>query len=64
MTSFSMLLHYIAGQRGAGEDGQDMIEYGLLAGLISIAAIAALVLVGPPLIGLYQHIAGQVATYL
>lgn len=29
------------------ENGQGMVEYGLILGLISIAAIAAIVLIGP-----------------
>jgi pilus assembly protein Flp/PilA len=29
------------------EDGQGMVEYGLILGLIAIAAIAALILLGP-----------------
>jgi len=31
------------------EDGQGMVEYGLIIGIISIAAIAVLVLMGPKL---------------
>ncbi|NCC75302.1 MAG: Flp family type IVb pilin [Clostridia bacterium] len=31
----------------ADEDGQGMVEYGLLVGLIAIVVIAALVLLGP-----------------
>jgi pilus assembly protein Flp/PilA len=38
------------------EDGQDMIEYALLAALISIVAIAIIVLVGPYLQDLFQQI--------
>jgi Flp pilus assembly pilin Flp len=39
-----------------GEDGQDMIEYALLAALISIVAIAIILLVGPYLINLFQDV--------
>jgi pilus assembly protein Flp/PilA len=38
------------------EDGQDMIEYALLAALISIAAIAIVILVGPYLKDLFQDV--------
>jgi len=38
------------------EEGQDMIEYALLAALISIVAIAIIVLVGPYLKDLFQDI--------
>ena len=38
------------------EEGQDMIEYALLAALISIVAIAIIVLVGPYLQDLFQDI--------
>jgi len=38
------------------EEGQDIIEYALLASLISIAAIAVIVLIGPLLIAIYQGI--------
>lgn len=36
------------------EDGQGMVEYGLILGLIAIAAIAALVLLGPKIKNLFQ----------
>jgi pilus assembly protein Flp/PilA len=41
--------HYLsnAGLRLYDEDGQGLIEYVLIAALISIAAIASIVLVGP-----------------
>jgi pilus assembly protein Flp/PilA len=38
------------------EEGQDMIEYALLAALISIAAIAVIILVGPELKNLFQDV--------
>jgi pilus assembly protein Flp/PilA len=38
------------------EEGQDMIEYALLAALISIVAIAIIVLIGPFLKALFQDV--------
>ena len=38
------------------EEGQDMIEYALLAALIAIAAIAVIILVGPELKNLFQDV--------
>jgi Flp pilus assembly pilin Flp len=38
------------------EEGQDIIEYALLASLISIAAILVIALIGPLLIIIYQRI--------
>jgi len=38
------------------EEGQDMVEYALLAALISIVAIAIIVLVGPYLQDLFQDV--------
>ncbi|HLZ82733.1 MAG TPA: Flp family type IVb pilin [Caulobacteraceae bacterium] len=42
-------------------DGATAIEYGLIAGLIAVAIIAAITLVGTDLSGLFTGIAGQVA---
>lgn len=39
-----------------GEDGQDMVEYALLLGMISIAAIAIVILVGPQISDTFQYI--------
>lgn len=36
------------------EDGQGMVEYGLILGLIAIAAIAALLLLGPRISALFN----------
>ena len=38
------------------EEGQDMIEYALLAALISIVAIAVILLIGPQLTGIFQTV--------
>jgi pilus assembly protein Flp/PilA len=38
------------------EEGQDMIEYALLAALISIVAIAIIVLIGPYLKDIFQDV--------
>jgi pilus assembly protein Flp/PilA len=42
------------------EDGQDMIEYALLAALISIVAIAVILLVGPYLDNLFRDVINAV----
>ncbi|HLJ67887.1 MAG TPA: Flp family type IVb pilin [Chloroflexota bacterium] len=38
------------------EEGQDMVEYALLAALISIVAIAIIILIGPYLKNLFQDV--------
>jgi pilus assembly protein Flp/PilA len=42
------------------EEGQDMIEYALLAALISIVAIAVILLVGPYLDNLFRDVINAV----
>ena len=39
------------------ERGATMIEYGLLAGLISIAALTAIKLIGPALLATFNEVA-------
>ncbi len=38
------------------DEGNDMIEYALLAAFISIVAIVALQAIGPLVLGIYQNI--------
>ena len=38
------------------EDGQAMVEYGLILALISIAAIAVILLIGPQLVSVFQAV--------
>lgn len=41
------------------EEGATMVEYGILVGLISIAALAAIVLIGPELLRIFQAVADK-----
>lgn len=36
------------------ESGQGMVEYGLILGLIAVAAIAALILLGPKISAIFE----------
>ena len=44
------------------EEGQDMVEYALLAALISIVAIAIILLIGPYLDNLFEDIVNGLGT--
>jgi Flp pilus assembly pilin Flp len=44
------------------EEGQDMVEYALLVGLISVAAIAALILARDAIITLWNAVTAALAT--
>lgn len=46
----------------SNRDGATAIEYGLIAGLIAVAIIVAVTLVGTDLSALFTGIAGKVAT--
>jgi Flp pilus assembly pilin Flp len=50
-----MLRHFITSLLHR-EEGNDMIEYALLAAFISIVAIAALQAIGPLVLGLYENV--------
>lgn len=43
----------------ANEQGQGMVEYGLILSLIAVAAIAGLVLIGPELSSMFTDVAGK-----
>ena len=49
-----------AGVRLYDEDGQGLIEYVLIGALISIAAIAAMILVGPAIIARFTEITAAI----
>jgi len=41
------------------ENGQGMVEYGLILALVAVAAIAALKLLGPKISGLFGKASGE-----
>ena len=43
------------------EDGADLIEYALLAGLVALAAVATLTTLGTSISGLYTRISTKIA---
>jgi Flp pilus assembly pilin Flp len=43
------------------EDGQDMIEYALLAAIISVVAIATVILIGPFLADMFEDVVNSFA---
>ena len=60
--TFSRVLATLAQWLNRDEDGQDMVEYALLAALISIVAIAIIILVGPYLQDLFQDVVNALGT--
>ncbi len=42
------------------EEGQSMVEYGLIIALIAVVVIAALVVLGPKIAGLFQNVATNI----
>ncbi len=44
------------------EEGQGMVEYGLILGLIAIVVIAALTATGSSVSSLFTYVSGQVTT--
>ncbi len=45
-----------------GQEGQDLIEYALLAGLIAVAAVAAIVTAGEAVDNLWTAVTGALGT--
>ncbi len=41
------------------EDGQGLVEYGLILALVSVVVIAALTALGGGLSGIFEHITGR-----
>jgi pilus assembly protein Flp/PilA len=51
----------IAAQIRSREDGQAMVEYALILGLVSVVAIAALTLIGTDVKLIFESIEGSLA---
>ncbi len=43
------------------EEGQGMVEYGLLIGLIAIVVVVALVILGPKIAGMFNKVSDQLS---
>ena len=41
------------------EDGQDMVEYALLASLVAVASVAALKTLGPKIAAFYNRVGNE-----
>ncbi len=54
----SNLFSYLRARRG-DEEGQTLVEYGLLLALIAIVVIAVLLLLGPAISGIFQKVNNQ-----
>jgi pilus assembly protein Flp/PilA len=52
----------IAARLRSREEGQAMVEYALILGLVSVVAIAALTLIGTTVNGIYEAIATALGT--
>jgi pilus assembly protein Flp/PilA len=50
------MVEYLKNAVDRDEEGQGMIEYGLLVALISIAALAVIVLIGPKLTSIFGSV--------
>lgn len=53
---FAQVLTYLLTHFAAEEKGQDLVEYALILVFISIAAIAALMALGPQIAAIYTQI--------
>jgi pilus assembly protein Flp/PilA len=51
----------VVGRLGRNEEGQDLIEYALLAGFISLVAILAITALGGGINTVFQNLADTVA---
>lgn len=56
-----MLSKFTAARLGK-QEGATAVEYGLIAGLIAVAIIAALIAIGPQLRGIFEDIQAAVTT--
>lgn len=59
---FAQIITYLLTNLAAQEDGQDLVEYALILVFVSIAAIAALMALGPQVAAIYTQISQALTT--
>ena len=52
----SFIQHYLAGR----EEGQGMVEYGLIIALVAVVAIAGLIILGPKISDMFTSLGSSV----
>ena len=60
--TLSMLAYNVTDRLKKEEKGATAVEYGLLVGLIAVAIIAALILLGPKLSALFTNVTNKLPT--
>jgi pilus assembly protein Flp/PilA len=55
----SLISNLFSYLRSRDEEGQTLVEYGLLLALIAIVVIAVLILLGPAISGIFQSVNDQ-----
>jgi pilus assembly protein Flp/PilA len=59
---YAAVRRMIAGLRAETEDGQTLVEYGLLLALIAIIVIVALIFLGPIVSQIFQNVGTSLQT--
>lgn len=59
---FAQIITHFLTNVAAQEEGQDLVEYALILVFVSIAAIAALMALGPQIASIYTQIAQALTT--
>jgi pilus assembly protein Flp/PilA len=57
----SIISYLVAAAQTRQQEGQAMVEYGLILGLVSVIAIVALTAIGADVNGVYTTVAGVLA---
>ena len=60
--TLSMLAYNVTDRLRKEEKGATAVEYGLLVGLIAVAIIGAVILLGPKLSGLFTNVTNKLPT--
>ena len=59
---FAIIATFVARHRGGqGDDGQTLVEYGLLLALIAIIVIVALLFLGPIVSQIFQNVGSNLS---